>query len=192
MALQPLAAQPHVEKVSEPAKDWHLLKTVRCNVLVSGGRDWVEQVLVDLSPCFGTPVYWWTQDTVLPKANTVMTLIIRDVASLSASQQRELALWLEQSISARVVSATTVCLFDLMAAGLFSEVLYYRLNTWLVDAGQPAGLVNGESSDHDVTEPTAIANRAFGLYLSRGCVNGHDLDDWLQAERELGVMTHNL
>jgi len=190
MAPQPFPAHPHVEKVSQPAKDWHLLKTVRCNVLVSGGRDWVEQVLVDLSPCFGA-VYWWTQDMVLPKPNTVTTLAIRDVDSLSASQQRELALWLEQSTSARVVSMTTVRLFDLMAAGLFNDVLYYRLNTWLVDEDQSAGLGHGESSDHDVPEPTAIANRAFGFYLARGCANGHDLDDWLQAERELGVMTHN-
>jgi len=31
----------------------------------------------------------------------------------------------------------------------------------------------------------AIALRAFHLYCERGCTDGHDLDDWLQAEREL-------
>ena len=31
----------------------------------------------------------------------------------------------------------------------------------------------------------AIAPRAFHLYCERGCTDGHDLDDWLQAEREL-------
>lgn len=30
-----------------------------------------------------------------------------------------------------------------------------------------------------------IAARAFELYCERGCDDGHDLDDWLQAEREL-------
>jgi hypothetical protein len=30
-----------------------------------------------------------------------------------------------------------------------------------------------------------IARRAFELYCERGCQHGHDLDDWLQAEREL-------
>jgi hypothetical protein len=30
-----------------------------------------------------------------------------------------------------------------------------------------------------------IAKRAFELYCERGCRDGHDLDDWLQAEREL-------
>ncbi len=31
----------------------------------------------------------------------------------------------------------------------------------------------------------AIAQRAYALYLTRGREDGHDLDDWLAAEREL-------
>jgi len=30
-----------------------------------------------------------------------------------------------------------------------------------------------------------IARRAYELYLARDCEDGHDIDDWLQAEREL-------
>jgi hypothetical protein len=37
--------------------------------------------------------------------------------------------------------------------------------------------------------PTAnagdIARRAYELYVARGCDAGHDVEDWLQAEREL-------
>jgi hypothetical protein len=33
--------------------------------------------------------------------------------------------------------------------------------------------------------PDAIAVRAYELYVARGCSEGCDLDDWLQAEREL-------
>ena len=36
--------------------------------------------------------------------------------------------------------------------------------------------------------PTAsgdIARRAYDLYLARGGEHGHDLEDWLRAEREL-------
>jgi hypothetical protein len=35
--------------------------------------------------------------------------------------------------------------------------------------------------------PTAeqIAHRAYELYMERGCEDGHDLADWLAAEREL-------
>ncbi len=40
---------------------------------------------------------------------------------------------------------------------------------------------NGESS------PTRaeIGRRAYEIFLERGSVHGHDLDDWLQAEPEL-------
>ena len=31
----------------------------------------------------------------------------------------------------------------------------------------------------------AIARRAYELFLERGGAHGHDLDDWLAAEREL-------
>ena len=30
-----------------------------------------------------------------------------------------------------------------------------------------------------------IAQRAFEIFCERGCEHGHELDDWLQAEREL-------
>jgi hypothetical protein len=30
-----------------------------------------------------------------------------------------------------------------------------------------------------------IQQRVYELHLERGCVHGYDLDDWLQAEREL-------
>ena len=32
-----------------------------------------------------------------------------------------------------------------------------------------------------------VARRAFELYCARGCEDGHDVDDWLSAERELRV-----
>ena len=30
-----------------------------------------------------------------------------------------------------------------------------------------------------------VARHAYGLYLARGCEPGHDVEDWLQAERDL-------
>ena len=32
-----------------------------------------------------------------------------------------------------------------------------------------------------------IARHAYDLYLSRGGESGHDVEDWLQAERELDI-----
>jgi Protein of unknown function (DUF2934) len=39
---------------------------------------------------------------------------------------------------------------------------------------------------HELTEDE-IRSRAYDLYLQRDGVHGHDLDDWLKAERELAV-----
>ena len=47
-----------------------------------------------------------------------------------------------------------------------------------IAAASVAGLMS------DVTE-IDIARRAFELYCERGCEHGHDLGDWLEAEREL-------
>ena len=33
-----------------------------------------------------------------------------------------------------------------------------------------------------------IARRAYELFEKRGCEHGHDVDDWLQAERELRLV----
>ena len=30
-----------------------------------------------------------------------------------------------------------------------------------------------------------IARRAYEIYLERGCLAGHELEDWAQAEKEL-------
>jgi hypothetical protein len=38
-------------------------------------------------------------------------------------------------------------------------------------------------------ENTDIARRAFELYCARGCEDGHHIQDWLQAERELREAT---
>lgn len=32
---------------------------------------------------------------------------------------------------------------------------------------------------------SAVARRAYDLYVTHGCQHGHDVSDWLQAEREL-------
>jgi Protein of unknown function (DUF2934) len=47
------------------------------------------------------------------------------------------------------------------------------------DSSVLAGNQSVNLPDHD------IAHRAFELYCARGCQHGHDIDDWLQAEREL-------
>jgi hypothetical protein len=38
-----------------------------------------------------------------------------------------------------------------------------------------------------VPSESEISAHAYEIFLSRGALNGHDLDDWLQAERELSA-----
>jgi hypothetical protein len=41
------------------------------------------------------------------------------------------------------------------------------------------------NSNDESARNEAIAKRAYELYLQRGSVSGHELDDWLEAEAEL-------
>ena len=50
-----------------------------------------------------------------------------------------------------------------------------------INDGKPKGSVTTRKA---VTE-NEIARRAYERYLSRGCEHGHDVQDWLEAEREL-------
>jgi len=42
-----------------------------------------------------------------------------------------------------------------------------------------------KSNETAILDAEAIAKRAYELYLQRGSVPGHELDDWFQAEAEL-------
>jgi Protein of unknown function (DUF2934) len=41
-----------------------------------------------------------------------------------------------------------------------------------------------DETSHNVTDDE-VAHSAFALYCERGRHDGHDIDDWLQAERKL-------
>jgi hypothetical protein len=58
-----------------------------------------------------------------------------------------------------------------------------RLRRKATDQHQPPPL--SMSTDLSVD----IARRAYELYLRRGAEHGRDVDDWLQAERELSSTT---
>lgn len=52
---------------------------------------------------------------------------------------------------------------------------------------QPEGLKAGAVGAGSGSSPSSeeIARRAYEIYLRRGSSNGHDFDDWLEAERQL-------
>jgi hypothetical protein len=45
--------------------------------------------------------------------------------------------------------------------------------------------IEEEERRHSVPTSEEIRQRAFEIYIERGRVHGSDLDDWMQAEREL-------
>jgi hypothetical protein len=51
-----------------------------------------------------------------------------------------------------------------------------------------------ESRDENHSNPDEVARRAYELYQARGGEPGHELEDWLQAEREImkqGEVAHS-
>ena len=57
-----------------------------------------------------------------------------------------------------------------------------------------AGTVAQAASSREVSgskgakpDPEAVARRAFELFLARGGMHGHDVEDWLAAEHELSA-----
>jgi len=53
------------------------------------------------------------------------------------------------------------------------------------DAVTPAVHRAARSSPRASGTNADIACRAYDLFLTRGAEHGHDVDDWVQAEREL-------
>jgi hypothetical protein len=52
-------------------------------------------------------------------------------------------------------------------------------------ANSPAQAESAETSAADSPRHEEIRIRAYEIYIERGAQPGHDVDDWLQAEREL-------
>jgi len=47
-----------------------------------------------------------------------------------------------------------------------------------------AAFIDEQAVSLDERAMAEIESRAYEIYQARGGVHGHDLDDWLQAERE--------
>jgi Protein of unknown function (DUF2934) len=49
-------------------------------------------------------------------------------------------------------------------------------------------MTESEQTQHELVDGPSleeIRNRAYEIYIERGCIQGWDQDDWFQAEREL-------
>ena len=56
------------------------------------------------------------------------------------------------------------------------------------DPTQPGTAVEERERLMQSTREQEIRNRAYEIYLQRGAQPGHEVEDWLQAEREITVI----
>jgi hypothetical protein len=81
----------------------------------------------------GRPPFWWCDSTEfgLP-AHPVGTLILKNPARLTLSEQRVLFEWIGRHPSAQILTVTSQPLYPAVQAGTFAEDLYYRLNALMI------------------------------------------------------------
>ena len=125
----PLSKNVHY---SLPDRELSAIRHYFPNVLLVGVRSRNETALAELLPDCREPRYL---DGGLSLRPDVGTVVLRDVETLDATAQSELARWIEQT-SGRVqlITLTTAPLFSLVTSGLFSADLYYRLNVITIGA----------------------------------------------------------
>lgn len=120
-----------VLSVSEPSLNkWRVMLTRRPNVLIEGPQAATEAVLRALRAHCGQPAAFWG-DTL--GDHRPSTLIARDVAALTAADQRRLVRWLHMGERTQVLSTTAQPLFSLVERGQFLAELFYRLNVLRLD-----------------------------------------------------------
>jgi hypothetical protein len=107
----------------------------RVNILFIGADDVVWRVL-GTSLSLAAPIVSWRpgEPLQLPDFTGVRTLVIRDLAQMTGTEQVRLLQWLDRAAGyVQVVSTSSAALLPLVEDGTFVNALYYRLNIICVD-----------------------------------------------------------
>jgi len=117
--------------------EWKVLRKHRCNVLVEGDGAATSAVVGLLLPYTREAVVWHRPYAPLELPDrTANTFVLRNAASLSASDQRRLLDWFgDTGWRTQIISTAESPLFTLVECGLFDPALYYRLNIMLLRVG---------------------------------------------------------
>jgi hypothetical protein len=124
------------------AGEWQVLQTQRLNTLLTGPHDLMEAALKMLWPRLEPPLYEWTSVAEVSAPGGAMTVLIRDVDTLSAGQQQIVLAWLDgrdPRHHIQVVSTAPVDPYSLVERGVFLRRLYYRLNVLRLDSSTMIG-----------------------------------------------------
>jgi hypothetical protein len=121
----------------------------RPNVLIITARQHTRAVLDRVRPCLVDPIHSCElPGPLLLRDTEFATLVLPNVGELNRGQQEELLDWLDSPTRMPIVSLHASPLFDLVVSGQFSERLYYRLNTVLLEHGDVFGITTGEYAPH--------------------------------------------
>jgi hypothetical protein len=95
----------------------------------------------------------------------------------------------EQVVDEQLAAAQSVTEVSAADRGAADQVAIEPAAQPIVSEGSPSMHAVGNRpgvNDASAATDEAIAQRAYELYQARGGTHGADVDDWLQAERELG------
>jgi hypothetical protein len=100
------------------------------NLLLIGPDAATREFLAQLAASLALPVVYCDGAGPEFPNGPVGSLIVRDVGRLTRAHQQQLLEWLnDRSCSARVIATSPRPVFPHVKRGLFSDGLYYRLNT---------------------------------------------------------------
>jgi hypothetical protein len=136
--LMTLRAVPHIPyDRDEPgdaaagfsAAERRILIRHRPSALIVGPVSATEAVLLTLEPSLVDPLTFWQPGADLAFPSPGGTLILRNVSNLTSNEQSALLGWLDRDRrGTQIISTSPQPLMPLLEKGLFSDVLYYRLN----------------------------------------------------------------
>jgi hypothetical protein len=115
--------------------EWRMISAARPNILVIGAADAVESTVSALVARLPGSVSYLLPNAPPPASDQAEMLVVPDVAALSPDRQYEWLAWLSNADVRRpqIVATSGVPVYPLVEADQFSGVLYYRLNTILLD-----------------------------------------------------------
>lgn len=116
-----------------------LLTVQPCNVLLEGSVADTDVVMRLLEPYMREPIVRHGPPAALDlPSDETRALVLRDATALSGNDQRRLLAWMDGNGSrAQIITTASRPLFPLVAAGLFDDALYYRLNVILLRVSAP-------------------------------------------------------
>ena len=121
--------------------EWLMLRTIRPNILVIGRSDFLESTVSALVAELPGPATYLRSNAPPPPNADAQMLVVPDLAALSADRQHEWLTWLGDLHARRpqIVATSDVPIYPLVRREQFSGVLYYRLNTILLDVQTAEG-----------------------------------------------------